>query len=392
LEMIKQRFGRDEVLTAITHAANVWASPDRLGQRWLRVAELHSVVGMAHLSHGQPLLPLVQFVDGLSGGLLSALLPPQLRRECDDVTLLDEGALSAAAADLLMENLGPVLSADAVASWTLPRLAAEKVQGWLYGQLLATGSEDGYRRARQAVIDNAAGPIARVIDAIKTAGLPRDGLVESIPAWAWVAHEGERYWFACPVCRYPMRAQRDHVACCHPPHEKAAGGAMMVRLRPGQAPKVGAWNTQRVAAMGGTDTIAAAKVDGHVCLVRPAWRYSVVPGCEELRLHRILNAIPDVTATLWPYTDRYDLHVVADGRRQPWRVDVKDYTDSARLASELLRRGTLNDPGLLIVVPDHRGDQVGVLNERLRRELATRRLFAVTSARFIKMVTDTVKA
>lgn len=389
---IRPRPGRDEVLTAVTQAANVWASSEPVGQRWFRVAELHGVVGLAHLAYEQQLLSLVDFVDGLSRLTLASLLPAQLRRECDDVPLLDEGGVTAHAIDLLTENLGPAASAEDLTSWSLPRLAAEKVQGWLYGQLLATGTENGYRQARRAVIDNAGGPVAQVLDAIKAAGLPRDGLVEGIPAGSWVTHEGERYWFACPVCNYPMRAQRDRVACGYLPHERAIGGPVAVRLRSGRPPMAGAWNTRRVLDIGGIDTIVAARVDGHACLVRPAWRYSVIPGCEELRLHRILNAIPDVTAALWPFTDRYDLHVVAEGRRAPWRVDVKDYADPARLASELLRKGTFDDPGLLVVVPDYRSDQVSVINDRLGRELSRRRRYAATSAQFIKTVMKAVGA
>src|SRR2546429_3515896 len=127
-----QRFGRDATVTAVTHAANVWASSAPVGQRWRRVAELHGAVGIAHLAYGEPLLPLVQFVDGLTG----PLLPQPLRQDCDDVALVGQGQLSAAAVDLLMENLAPSLSPDDIADWSMPRLSAEKVQGWLYGSCL----------------------------------------------------------------------------------------------------------------------------------------------------------------------------------------------------------------------------------------------------------------
>lgn len=380
-----QRFSRDATVTAVTHAANVWVSPIPLGQRWKRVAELHGMVGVAHLAHGETLMPLVAFVDGLTGPL-AALLPASLRQACDEIALVEEGQLSTAAVDLLMENLAPSMSPGEIAGWSMPQLSAEKVQGWLYGQLLATGSEEGYRRARHTVITYAAGPIAHVIDAVKAAGLPREDLVEGIPAQAWVLWEGERYWFGCPVCRYPMRAQLGRVACLYPPHEKAMGGPVAVRTAKGRVPAVGAWNQQRVADLGGTDTILAAKVDGHVCVVRPAWRYSVIPGCEEIRLHRLLEAMPGVTATLWPHTDRYDLHVTAPRRRAPWRVDVKDYADPARLANELIKKDVLRDSNLLIVVPDYRSDHIAVLNDRLRRELGSRRVFAMTSTRFLKTV------
>ncbi|MFB6397861.1 hypothetical protein [Polymorphospora lycopeni] len=333
----------------------------------------------------------MQFVDGLTGPL-APLLPASLRQDCDDVPLVEQDQLSPAAADLLMENLAPSLAPQDVAGWSIPQLGAEKVQGWLYGQMLNTGSEEGYRRARKAVIDNAAGVMHIVLDAIKAAGLPREGLVEQIPAWAWVLHEGERYWFGCPVCRYPMTVQLGRVACLYPPHDKALGGPVTVRTPKGRRPAVGAWNHQRVTDLGGTDAIEAATVESHVCLVRPAWRYSVIPGCEELRLYRLLSVMPDVSVTLWPFTDRYDLHVQAGRRRLPWRVDVKDYADPARLVTELVRKDAVRDPSVVIVVPDYRSSQVGVLNERLRRHLGTRRTVAMTSAVFLKTVAKAVGA
>ncbi|MEV4511599.1 hypothetical protein AB0K00_21810 [Dactylosporangium sp. NPDC049525] len=375
----------------MTHAANVWTSADPIGQRWRRVAELHGLVGIAHLIRGEPMPSLVQFVDGLTGPL-APLLPAAVRQACDDVLLIEQDQLSPAAADLLMENLAPSLAPHDVAGWSIPQLGAEKVQGWLYGQLLDTGSEDGYRRARETVIGNAAGVMHVVLDAIKAAGLPRDGLVEQIPAWAWVFHEGERYWFGCPVCRYPMKAQLGRVTCLYPPHDKAIGGPVTVRTPKRRPPNVGAWNQQRVADLGGIGVIQAATVEGHVCLVRPAWRYSVIPGCEEIRLYKLLTAMPDVSVTLWPYTDRYDLHVEAGGRRAPWRVDVKDYADPARLVTELLKKDAVRDTSVVIVVPDYRSSQVGVLNERLRQQLGTRRTVAMTSAVFLKTVAKAVGA
>lgn len=379
------RFGRDTIVATVTHAASIWTSPGMPGERWRQVAELHGRVALAYMVHGEPILPLVAFTDGLAGPL-SMLLPAALREPCDDVLLVEDGQLSAAAADLLMENLAPSMTTADIIGWSMPRLSAEKVQSWLYGHMLATGSEEGYRQARRTVIEHAAGEMAEVIDAIKAAGLPRDGLVMEIPAWAWVAHEGERYWFGCPVCRYPMRVQLGRLTCPYPPHTKALGGPVTVKATRGRAPAVGAWNVERIAQLGGRQAISAARVSGQVCLVRPAWRYSTIPGCEELHLHRELEKMPGVAARLWPHVDRYDLEVTATGRRRPWRVDVKDYADPARLAKELLRRGNITDSDLLIVVPDYRASHVRILNDRLREASGSRRRFATTSQQFLTEV------
>ncbi|WBC10508.1 hypothetical protein [Micromonospora sp. WMMA1947] len=68
------RFGRDAVVTTVTQAASVWMSPGPPGERWRQVAELHGRVALAHLAHGEPLLPLVAFTDLLTGSLSG--LPP----------------------------------------------------------------------------------------------------------------------------------------------------------------------------------------------------------------------------------------------------------------------------------------------------------------------------
>lgn len=59
------------------------------------------------------LFPLTEFVAAL-GGKLSALLPPPKPEECDDVELLEDGAFSGAASDLLCENMSPSVSAAGV--------------------------------------------------------------------------------------------------------------------------------------------------------------------------------------------------------------------------------------------------------------------------------------
>jgi hypothetical protein len=128
-------------------------------------------------------------------------------------------------------------------------------------------------------------------------------------------------------------------------------------------------------------------VEGHVSLVRPVWRYSTIPGCEEWRLTELLRAVPGVEVQLWPHTDAYDLLVQVKHRRKAWKVDVKDYTDPGRLAAELLRRDALRGTDMLIVVPDHRRQQVRLLNERLRAGLGQpKRIFAMTSSRLLAAV------
>lgn len=382
------RLNRSAVVVACTQAANIWATEADTGsRRWLRVAELHGLVALAHLAHTGSQLPLVSFVEQLRGPL-SSLLPAALRQPCDDIRLIEDGIFTEAAADLLLENLPPSMTVDAVATMSWQSVSAEKVQGWLYGQLIATGTQEGYEAARRAVITHAAGETLAVISAVKAVGLPRIGLYEEIPAAAWVVHDAERYWFGCPICRWPMRYQRGRLSCAYKPHETAIGGPITVRLVKGSHPSAGAWRQQRAVELGGDSEIVASKVEGHISLARPVWRYSTIPGCEELRLAKEFNAIPGVTATLWPKTDRYDIQVVIEASSKDIRLDVKDYADPARLVRELLTKKTLQDKGMIIVVPDYRKDQIKLINERLADALdQPKRMFAMTSAQILYKVT-----
>jgi hypothetical protein len=104
------------------------------------------------------------------------------------------------------------VTAEQVAEWGWRSLNAEKIQGWLYGKLMETGTQDSYVAARLAVIRHAAGEMVAINDLIKQVGLPREGLYEPIPGWALVSRGGQRYWFPCPTCRWPMRFQLDRVS------------------------------------------------------------------------------------------------------------------------------------------------------------------------------------
>jgi hypothetical protein len=383
-----ERLGRESVVTACVQAANVWSSGRGTpGERWKLVAELYGVVALSHLSHADRDLPLVDFVDGLEGKL-APLLPDVLRAECDDVPLIERGRLSSEATDLLRENLAPSATVDLVAEWGWEPLRAEKIQGWLYNQLLATGTQAGYVAARRAVIDHPAGDRVEINDLVKHVGLPRSGLYVAIPAWARIACRGEQYWFPCPACRWPKRFQLDRVTCMYPPHERAMGSAA-VRLGRSGPPRLGAWHRDRThrSEIDPPVEIQARLAAGDVCLVQPVWRYSTIPGLEELLLEGELLSIQEVEVEMWPRTDTYDLLVEIPRRGWRRKVDVKDYADPGRLAAALGRNQALCGRDMVIVVPAHRADQVRLLNERLRHIIGQpRRRFAMTTTQFVQHV------
>jgi hypothetical protein len=378
---VGDRLSRAAVVTACVQAANIWfESNDRVGSRWQRVAELHGVVGLAHVTQEGRLLPLAEFVKCLEGSL-AGVLPAAFREESDQFSLVEDGQLSEAAFDVLRENLAPSATAQRVAEWEWEALSAEKIQGWLYGRLLETGSQAGYEAARLAVINYAAGELVAINDVIKQVGLPREGLYEPIPAWAWVIHGGgERYWFACPLCGWPMRFQLDRVSCRYPPHRQALGS---FRVRWGRA------GTPRLSAVRRDipPRPEAQPVDEHVYLVHPVWRYSTIPGLAERDLAHELAVIGGVEVQLWPQTDAYDLRVLVAGTTWERHVDVKDYADAGRLASALSLKHSLHDSRMVIIVPPHRARQVGLLNERLQETFGQpRRRYAMTAREFVRNV------
>lgn len=384
---VAERVGRASLLTACVQAANVWSAPNgTTGERWQRVAELHGGVALAHLVHEGRLLPLTEFAAGLSGQLVD-LIPANLREEWDDIPLLEGDDLSGPATDLLRENLAPSATALQVAEWGWQSLSAEKVQGWLYHQLLDSGTDEGYVQARLAVIQHPAGEMVTVNNRIKAVGLPRDGLYESIPAWAWVTRGADRYWFQCPLCRWPMRVQLGTVSCRYPPHQRQIG-SLTVRLQGDGSPRLSGLRADRIGKAGAETDTRPLPVQGHISLVHPVWRYSTIPGWEEWGLARVLREIKGVDAQLWPRSDAYDLLVTVVGTNWRRRIDLKDYSDPGRLANLLSQKQALRDKDMLILVPDYRESQVGVLNERLQSAFGgTRKRYASTAKDFVRQVT-----
>lgn len=383
---VAERVGRASVLTACVQAANVWSSADiSVGERWQRIAGLHGRVALAHLLHEGRVLSLADFAEGLSGQLVG-LMPEKLREEWDDIPLLEGNGLGGPAADLLMENLAPSATAEQVADWSWQSLSAEKVQGWLYHQLLASGSDEGYVRARLAVIQNPAGEMVAVNNRLKEVGLPRDGLYEPIPSWAWIAKGGNRFWFRCPLCRWPMRVQLGTVSCLYPPHQKQVG-SLTIRWHGDGSPELAGLRLDRIGNAGMDVDVSPQPVDGQIALVHPVWRYSTIPGWEEWWLAEKLREIEGVDASLWPLSDSYDLLVTVKGARWERRVDLKDYSDPGRLASQLSRKQALRDKEMVILVPDYRRSQVSVLNERLQAAFGgSRSRYAWTTKDFVRQV------
>lgn len=135
-----------------------------------------------------------------------------------------------------------------------------------------------------------------------------------------------------------------------------------------------------IVALGPLKAPTPIPCDAHCALLPGIWRYTVLPGLEELDLAARLEQIPGVRVELWPYVDAYDLDVrLGDAS---WRVDVKDHAFANGLARHLVARPTLETTW--IVVPDARRDQVALLRRGVPSDAGYR--FA-SSSDFVRRVT-----
>jgi hypothetical protein len=80
-----------------------------------------------------------------------------------------------------------------------------------------------------------------------------------------------------------------------------------------------------------------------------------LPGIPEIELFNELSKIPNLSVTLWPEADRYDLLVEKKGSFK-WALDVKDYSSEYSLGLLLCKMSAPRVQGadFFYVIPDHR--------------------------------------
>ncbi len=189
----------------------------------------------------------------------------------------------------------------------------------------------------------------------------------------------DRWWFACPVCGWPMRitvsgsrgAKTGSARCFHKPHAaqgaafhfKIPGGGKPPSLIPAATPPPLPPGNASVLF---TDVRGRVPeplpVEGHKALSRSVWRWTTVPGLVEVALYQALEA-RELKPGLWPDLDAYDLHVAAGtgGRKTAFSIDVKDYSNPLLLARKV--QADEGDAGgaQWLVVPDYRASSVPLL-------------------------------
>jgi hypothetical protein len=351
---------RDSVVMAACAAASAVADPAMADRdKAARLMECLAVVSAAYPIGAAPTF----------GGFRRLLREP-LRRlmpsgvdpgPVGDLVLLDEaGRLCDEAEDICREHFVPVTAL--AERWPLTRLRAEQEEQRLYLGLRSLG-QAGYVRARELLVDHPGGEL-RVLRRAWDDLWPRFGDYAPVSGLGQVQVDG--WWFPCPACRWPMRA------------EPATGGVWRVACEV-HAPRGIAYTTCP-ADWPGRPVLAAAgkhavEVEGqpatadHLAVSRPVWRYVTLPGIMEIDLRDHARRL-GAEVSMWPNLDEFDLHVQLG--RNSWRVDAKAWASPVALVQALL---TAAPPGhqLEIVIPDHQRPACAAMNDMLAGRRMTAR-------------------
>lgn len=351
---------RDSVVMAACAAASAVADPAVADRD--KAARLMECLGVVSAAFSIGAAPTLREFRRLLQEPLNRLMPPGVDPgPVGDLVLVDEtGRLCDEAEDICREHFVPV--AGLAERWPVARLRAEQEERRLYRALRSLG-QAGYVRARELLVDLPAGEL-RVLRHAWDDLWPRFGDYAPVSDLGRVQVGG--WWFPCPACRWPMRA------------EAATGGVWRVACEAHAARGIA--YTTSPADWPGRPVLAAAgrragKVEGqpatadHLAVSRPVWRYVTLPGIMEtdLRDHaRRLGA--DVS--MWPNLDEFDLHIQLG--RNVWRIDAKAWASPVALAHALLA-GEPPGQHLEIVIPDHQRPACAAINDMLAGRRMTAR-------------------
>jgi REase associating with pPIWI_RE len=377
-EAIEEARVRYLVTRAALRAAKAMTTPGlKPEQRLATLMECHGTM----LAARGPLspLPFGEFRRGLRGDL-AALLPEGVSAAgMTGVLVVDQnGQVTEDAFDLDLEQqmlLHTLRKLGRIAGSVSDRdLQSEIDQETAFALLHKQGDQAVYEAGRSDLIRCPAGT-AENLSELRLPPLIAD-FYQRIP---YDSAYQDRWWFACPVCQWPMRitVRREAgtsvgaVRCWHAPHADM-GASFLFRL-PADARAPELLPEPTPPRPGGREAVLypdfrevpqAQPTQGRKALVRGIWRYTTVPGLPELALHGRLKE-RGLKVKLWPGLDAYDLLVEGGPKRKfkkPLMADVKDYTSATTLASTI--HAQQGDPGGAgwLVVPDYRAGQVPLLS------------------------------
>lgn len=254
-------------------------------------------------------------------------------------------------------------------------LEAEMDQERVFAALRKRQDQTAYVLGRRALIETPAGPDGQ----LRKLKLPSSVADFYRPITHGATYD--RWWFACPVCRWPMRITIDgsrgvktgSVRCFHKPHAelgaafhfKVPGAGKLPSLIPAAPPPPRPPGNASVLFPDVRGRIPEAlPVDGHKALVRGVWRWTTIPGLVEVALYQALEA-RGLKPVLWPDLDAYDLHVETGSgtRKAAFQIDVKDYSNAMLLAKKVQADGGDAGGAQWLVVPDHHAPGVPLLTK-----------------------------
>lgn len=368
---------RHMVMTAAAMAAKALTDSEQDPESRLRtLMEGHGRV-LAARGPGNP-LTFTDFRERLTGDL-SRLLPDGVpAEEMRGVHLVtEEGQFDDDLYDLEQEQRVVLRALSKMTregrSTNSADLESEMDQDRVYSALKKRGVQEDYVHGRSSLIRTPAGSASE----LRKLNLPSSVAEFYRPVSFDATYD--RWWFACPICRWPMKVavhgrrgtKTGSVRCFHRPH--TAWGALYSFKIPDAGKPPSLVPAPPPSRPSGNEAVLfpdvagrlpePLPVEGHKALTRGVWRWTTIPGLVEVALYDALVA-RGLNPELWPDLDAYDLEIqVGRGKgKQMFRIDIKDYTSSILLAKKV--QADEGDAGGAewLVVPDYRAATVPMLS------------------------------
>lgn len=340
----------DRTVTAAIRAGYAWSVRSHQPGAWREIARMTGVIMRAAGPGNRPVTPtelIVRLRRPLGEWLPGAVADESLAAlvVLDDSDRLSDATYEVGCdytVELLVGQEDP--GEDWLPSWRVHR--AEQVERAAF-HALRRGSDEDYTRGRRFLVEHPAGDRDDVLGKQTDLGLP--------PLVAFGAIPDDRqyrgWWWACPLCRWPMRVRSGQVNCSFPRHFAAyallSADGRLPRLQPLE---------------GAPRRVRAQRADNAVCVDESVWRYIVVPGVVEMRLCDRLGRLPGVETVLYPFKDRYDIQVLPDDGGWEFTLDVKDFASTRSLANKLIEKPVA---AKILVVPQYRSNQLMELRRLL---------------------------
>jgi hypothetical protein len=347
---VRQRQAR--VVAASLRAAYAWSERKAQPGAMREIARMTGVV-MEALGPGHGPAAPMQLVEFLRRPLSDLLA---LTGDADDpvaeAVLLSPGdRLTDVAYDMACEyarQLTQTMAAGWLPSWT--RMRAEQIQNEVFAALVESGDPGSYVLARRFLIGHPASDQEELSAQLLATGARLAARYSPLPPDQQYQAAGRRWWWPCPVCKWPMTVTSDYVRCRYLPHQAAYQAVPRRALSPPRLLPTGDRSPRRVPT--------ARRVDNAVCVDPGVWRYIVVPGASEVRIAASMEKL-GADVQLWPDMDAYDLHIRAGRLEQ--RLDVKEYRSARRLIEDLRDK----PPSVTILLPATHEQQRDVIASRL---------------------------